>query len=100
MSSLIGLQELLKASLNDSVVAVKESAPYTTIQNRAKVTRSLKAVAGVERITIRSVNRLADEYGPNGEYVYEADNKDARIRFVGTWLTIEELPNQEETIDW
>ena len=84
MSSTLGLQELLKTGFNDSIVAVSETAPYTTIQNRAKVTRSLKAVAGVERIMVRSANKLNTEYGPNGESVYEADNKDARIRFVGS----------------
>jgi hypothetical protein len=84
MSSTLGLQELLKASFNDSIVAVNETAPYTTIQNRAKVTRSLKAVAGNERVMVRSVNKLNLEFGPNGEQVFEADNKDSRIRFVGS----------------
>lgn len=86
MSSTLGLQELLKTSFNDSIVAVNETAPYTTIQNRAKVTRSLKAVAGNERVMVKSVNKLNLEFGPNGEAVYEADNKDARIRFVGIWV--------------
>jgi hypothetical protein len=85
MSSPIALQELFKAGFEDFVVPSYEDAPFTTIQNRAKVTRSLKAIAGVERVMVRGINRLQNEFGPNGEQVWEADSKDSRIRFVGGW---------------
>lgn len=83
MGSPIAYQEIYKASMEDFVVPVYEVAPFTTIQNRAMVTRSLKAIAGVERIHVKGINQLRNEFGPNGERVFEADNKDARIRFVG-----------------
>jgi hypothetical protein len=86
MSSPIALKELFKAGFEDFVIPSYEDAPYTTIQNRAKVTRSLKAIAGVERVMVRGVNLLQNEFGPNGERVWEADNKDSRIRFVGDWI--------------
>lgn len=79
----IAVKEVLKAGFDDFVVPVYESAPYTTIVNRAQVTRSLKAIAGIERVMVRGISRLQNEFGPNGERVWEADNKDARIRFVG-----------------
>lgn len=79
----VGLQELLKAGFEDFVIPVYEDAPFTTIQNRAKVTRSLKAVAGVERVHVKSINPVSNEFGLNGEMVWEADNKDSRFRVVG-----------------
>jgi hypothetical protein len=85
MSSPIALKELFKAGFEDFVIPSYEDAPFTTIQNRAKVTRSLKAIAGIERVMVKSINRLEKEFGPNGEQVFEADNKDSRIRFVGNW---------------
>ena len=83
MSSTIALQELFKAGFDDFVVPSYETAPFTTIQNRAQVTRSLKAIAGVERVHVKGLNRLPNEFGPGGQPVFEADNKDARIRFIG-----------------
>jgi len=85
MSSPIAFPELYKAGFDDFIIPSHETAPFTTIQNRAKVTRSLKAIAGVERVHVKGVNRLQNEFGPNGEQVWEADNKDSRIRFVGSW---------------
>jgi len=61
----------------------KNSSPYTTIQNRAKIDDSLKVIFGNERIHVNSLNLLSKEFGPNGEPVYEPDNSDARIRFFG-----------------
>lgn len=85
MSSPIALQELFKAGFEDFAIPSYETAPFTTIQNRAKVTRSLKAIAGVERVHVKDINLLQNEFGPNGEQVFEADSKDTRIRFVGNW---------------
>lgn len=63
------------------------TAPFTNIQRRAKVEAvSLKAIAGVERVMCRSLSLIRDEFGVNGEPVYELDNKDSRFRFVGEWL--------------
>ena len=63
------------------------SAPNTQIANRAQVSNSLKPSLGVERVLVRSISQLPKEFGPNGELVWEADSKDARIRFVGNWNT-------------
>ena len=79
---------VLEKAFDDFAIPVYENAPFTTIQNRAQVTKSLRAVAGIERIMVRSINRLEKEFGPNGESVFEADNKDSRIRFVGSGWTV------------
>ena len=60
------------------------TSPFTDIVNRAKVDASLKCIMGNERIHCNSINLLTKEQGPNGEPVYEPDNGDARVRFVGT----------------
>lgn len=89
MGNPIAFPEIYKAAFEDFVIPSYEVAPFTTIQNRAMVTRSLKAIAGVERIMCRGINQLQNEFGPNGERVFEADNKDARIRFIGSgWNAI------------
>jgi hypothetical protein len=85
MSSPIAYQEIYKAAHEDFIIPSYEVAPFTTIQNRALVTRSMKAIAGVERIHIKGINLLQNEFGPNGEQAYELSNKDARIRFGGSW---------------
>ena len=63
------------------------NAPFTTIQNRAKVSTSLKPIMGNERIHVNSLNLLPNEFGPNGEPVYEPDSGDARVRFVDNGWT-------------
>jgi len=60
------------------------TSPYTDIVNRAKVDASLKTIFGVERIHVNSLNLLVKEQGPDGQPVYEQDNGDSRVRFVGT----------------
>lgn len=66
------------------------TAPNTTIVNRAKVeSASLKAIAGVERVMTRSLNLIRDEFGANGEPVYEVSSKETRLRLVGSgWSSI------------
>lgn len=57
------------------------------ITNRAPIaddSNNLRSIAGVERVHVRGLNLKQDEFGPNGEQVYEADDKDPRIRFYGT----------------
>lgn len=91
MSSPIALQELFKAGFEDFVVPTLEVAPYTLISNRAKVTRSLKAIAGSERIVLRGILRLPKEFGANGEFVWESEDRDSRIRFVGnSWAMLDD----------
>lgn len=85
MGSPIAFQEVYKAGFDDFAIPVYEVAPFTTIVNRAMVTRSLKAIAGVERIMCKGINQLQNEFGANGERVFESSDKDARIRFVGNW---------------
>lgn len=64
----------------------KISSPFTDIQNRAKVDAALKCIIGNERIMVNSL-RLVNEFGPNGQPVYEPDHSDSRVRFVGQWQT-------------
>lgn len=88
MSSPISFPELYKAGFDDFIIPSHEIAPFTTIQNRAKVTRSLKAIAGVERVMIRGGSLLQNEFGPAGERVFETNDKDSRVRFVGAWFSL------------
>ena len=61
-------------------------APFTTIQNRAKVNQSFQPVFGNERVVVNSISKVINEFGPNGEPVWETDKADSRIRFYGNWL--------------
>jgi hypothetical protein len=83
MSNPIALPEIFKQGMEDFVIPTSVVAPFTTIQNRAQVSNSLKAIAGVERIMLKSITQLQNEFGPNGERVYESAEKDPRVRFVG-----------------
>jgi len=75
----------LKSPFDSYVVDVPEVAPYTQIVNRAPVSRSFKAIMGTEPIKIPAVFKVPNEFGPNGETVWETDEADSRIRFVGVW---------------
>ena len=66
----------------------KVASPFTDINNRAKIENSLKCSFGSERIVTNSLNKVISESGPNGETVYESDNGDSRLRFVGEWNSI------------
>jgi hypothetical protein len=84
----IALPEIFKQGMQDFVVPQYVVAPFTTIQNRAKVSNSLKAIAGVERIPVWMIKLLANETGPNGETV-QAPSDTSPIRFVGNgWANI------------
>lgn len=77
---------------NNFIVPKYTNVQYTTIQNRAQVldaSNMLQAVMGVERIPFRGINLLQKEFGANGEPVYELESKDARVRFVGSWIAIQ-----------
>lgn len=57
------------------------------IQNRTGIALDLKPAMGNERIHVRSLAFLPRELGPNGEPVWEMENKDPRVRFVGIWAS-------------
>jgi len=75
----------LKSPFDSYVQHVGETAPHTEIVNRAKVSRSFQAIMGTERIMIPAIFKVSNESGPNGEEVFETDEADNRIRFVGSW---------------
>ncbi len=78
----------IKSGYAPFVVKNKIVAPFTQIENRAYVDDSLKCIFGVDRIICNSINLLPNEFGPNGERVYEDDHADSRVRFVGSgWYT-------------
>jgi hypothetical protein len=81
----IALPEIFKQGMQDFVTPDMITAPFTTIQNRPKVSNSLKAIAGIERVMVKAIEVSPSEFGPNGEVVYKLSNGDSRIRFVGTW---------------
>lgn len=68
------------------------AAPFTTITdmsgNARKIpdpSQTLKPVLGIERVMFRSLVLKQDETTSTGQQVWEADSKDARVRFVGNW---------------
>ena len=70
------------------------AAPHTTIKNEQgdarqipNLSNNLKASMGVERVVFNSIKKLDKEFGTGGESVFELSKKDARIRFVGEWIT-------------
>jgi hypothetical protein len=76
------------AGFNNFIAPVYKAVTNTAIINRAQVideTATLKSIAGIERLTIREINLLQNEFGVSGERVYEPDSKDSRIRMVGVW---------------
>lgn len=78
-----------KGSDEQAVGEANIVAPFTTIQNRAKVEANCKVVGASERIRINSLRLLPNEFGPNGEPVYTSDKEDSRIRFIGgNWETL------------
>lgn len=61
----------------------------TDIVGRAQVldrANMLMPTMGVDRVHTEILNKVDDEFGPNGEPVYRIENDD-RIRFVGNWST-------------
>lgn len=78
-----------KGSGEQSVGEANIVAPFTTIQNRAKVEANCKVVGASERIRCNSLRLVPNEFGPNGEPVYTSDKEDSRIRFIGSnWETL------------
>lgn len=64
------------------------SVPNTTIVGRAQIpdlANDLRASLGIERIPTQQVILLQNEFGPNGEPVYSANDDRGLIRFIGNW---------------
>lgn len=81
--------KFLESSGEQAVGEANVVAPFTTIQNRAKIEANCKVVGASERIRINNLKLLPNEFGPNGEPVYTSDKEDSRIRFIGSnWETI------------
>ena len=63
---------------------------YSSISGRASIpdlTQDLKARMGIERIMVQSVQRIWNEFGPNGEIVSGTPNDlFNQLRFVGNWI--------------
>lgn len=81
---------MASAGFNNFIAPAYITAPFTQIQRRAQVlddSATLRAIAGVERIYITNLFQV-NEFGPAGERVFEINNKDSRIRFVGAWNSI------------
>lgn len=76
------------AGFQNFVAKNSNVAPNTQIQNRATIDNALKAIAGIERVVFKSTALIRNEFGSNGEQVFELDNKDSRVRFVGSWTGI------------
>lgn len=82
------IPEIDSGSNDQTVDEANIIAPFTTIQNRAKIEANCKVVGPVERIRINSLVKLVNEFGPNGEPVWTSDKEDLRVRFVGNFQTI------------
>lgn len=108
MSSLTPrIDSIEKALFNNEIEVAKIDAPFTEIVDESGQPRQISDLAnnmktsmGVERITTTSITGISNEFGPNGEQVYEAQNKDPRIRFVGNWdSVVNQFGGTHPTID-
>jgi hypothetical protein len=82
------ISEWAKSGFEDFIAKSEMDAPFTEIANRDKVLSGLESALGVERVVINSITQSDTESGPNGESVWTPDNKDSRVRFVGTWESV------------
>lgn len=94
MSKTPRILELEKSLHGNKVKTDFITAPFTQIKdaqgNFRKIpdlANNLKASMGVERIPVKGIRKLDNEFGPSGEPVYETNTGDARIRFVGSGWT-------------
>lgn len=84
-------QEWATQTFDSFIVPQFITAPNTQIQNRALVSDTsnmFQALGPVERVPFKSLNLLPKEFGPAFEQVWELENKDSRIRFVGQWADL------------
>ncbi len=85
------IDKLAKVVHGNKIESSLVTVPYTTIKNEHGQDRqipdlenNLKVSMGVERIAFNSISKLDNEFGPNGEEIFELDNKDKRVRFIGS----------------
>jgi hypothetical protein len=71
------------------------AAPNTTItdlsgnaRKLADPSKTIRPAMGIERIHTKSIKLVPNEKGPAGQQVWQLDNGDDRIRFVGDWSSI------------
>lgn len=83
----VDTQNLLVATTNTGTPAA--GTFHSTVINRKSIvdmSQDLKPRLGIERIPTQAIYQLQDEFGPNGELVWAAQNDDKGImRFVGAW---------------
>ena len=81
---------MLGESMSPLTTLPKITAPYTSVQNRAKMTdfsNDLLPKFGTDRIVTQSLIIVQGESGPNGETVYKPVNDiHDQLRFIGNWL--------------
>ena len=84
-----------KAVYGNEISVSKIQAPFTTIVNEqgqprqiTDLANNMKVSMGIERLMVNSIGLATKEFGPNGEQVFEIDNKDGRVRFVGRWTSL------------
>jgi hypothetical protein len=89
MSNPIAIKELFKAAFDDFVVPQPVSSQHSTIQNRAGIVLSLKSAGPCERVMTKGLSLLENEFGASGEPVFELEDKDTRVRLVGSgWRSL------------
>lgn len=81
------LKEWAQLGFQNFIAKEEYNSPDTEIVNRAPVPFGLDVVLGIERIETQSIDMILNEFGPNGEPVYQMQSKDARIRAVGNGWT-------------
>lgn len=81
-----GFKDFVSETLASPYALQPAYAAGNQIANRASIANDLKATLGVERLPVVGIKILPNEFGPNGEQVFEPLSKDARVRAVGTWL--------------
>ncbi len=88
------IQEWSSNGFVDSVKVEEYEVPYSTFANigtirgRKKIkdySKTLTPLLGIERVMTKGITVIPNEFGPNGEPVFEIANKESRIRFIGPW---------------
>jgi hypothetical protein len=83
--------EWAKSGFADFAVEQSIDAPFTTIANRAKVNNALRPAMGSERIYFKNITQVMNEFGPNGERMWQNQDEEVRVRFGGHWFNVASL---------
>ena len=91
-------RQIIGASSNSNPTT-KQFVPFTQIVNRAMITpfagQELGALGPIERIPVRQITQLQNEFGTSGERVFKpVDDFSDRIRFVGNWTVTTNINGQ------